>query len=137
MVAVLVSGTSACSHRELREREIRDLVALVSVHEGDVAEEAIERLVPYGPLAITEIEAALPKASFTGQLNLVLALRRLGHPEAIPLLLHLAERNEFEPVRIESKVTLRMWARGTGPRAERARAALRALEEKQGRRDDG
>jgi len=139
-VAVLLLGLlalPACTRRELREREIRDEVAIVAGREGALAERSIEELRRYGRDAIPQIEAALPKAKPTGQLNLVMALRRLGDPEAIPLLRHLALRNETEAVRIESEVTLRSWARGTGPRAERARAALRQIEEAQGRGSQG
>ena len=126
-----------CTRRELREREIRDEVEIIAAREGALAERSMEELKRYGRDAIPQIEAALPKASAVGQLNLIMALRRLGDPEAIPLLRHVVLRNETEAVRIEAEVTLRSWAKGTDSRAERARAALRSIEEAQGRGNTG
>jgi hypothetical protein len=136
LLLVLVA-LPACTRRELREREIRDEVEIIAAREGALAERAMEELRRYGRDAIPPIEAALPKAKPTGQLNLVMALRRLGDPEAIPLLRHLVLRNEVEAVRIEAEVTLRTWAKGSDARAERARAALRSIEEAQGRGNTG
>jgi hypothetical protein len=136
LLLALVTLT-ACTRRELREREIRDEVAIIAGREGALAERSMDELKRYGRDAIPPIEAALPKASQTGQLNLVMALRRLGDPEAIPLLRHLALRNETEAVRIEAEVTLRSWAKGTDGRAEKARAALRSIDEAQGRGSTG
>ena len=127
----------ACTRRELRDREIRDEVAIVAGREGALAERSMEELRKFGRDAIPPIESALPKASPTGQLNLVMALRRLGDPEAIPLLRHLVLRNDQEAVRIEAEMTLRSWAQGSGGRAEQARAALRSIEEAQGRGSTG
>jgi hypothetical protein len=121
-----------CTRRELRDREIRDEVAIIAGREGALAERSMETLRKYGRDAIPPIESALPKASPTGQLNLVMALRRLGDPEAIPLLRHLILRNQLEAVRIEADMTLRSWATGSDVRAERARAALRSIDEAQG-----
>ncbi|MBI5478716.1 MAG: HEAT repeat domain-containing protein [Deltaproteobacteria bacterium] len=135
LVALL--ALPACTRRELREREIRDEVETIAAREGPLAERAMEELRRFGRDAIPPIEAALPKAKPTGQLNLVMALRRLGDPAAIPLLRHLALRNETEAVRIEAEVTLRSWAKGTDTRAERARAALRSIEEARGRENAG
>jgi hypothetical protein len=127
----------ACTRRELREREIRDQVEIIAVREGALAERSMEELKRYGRDALPQIEAALPKASTSGQLNLVMALRRLGDAEAVPLLRHLVLRNETEAVRIEAETTLRSWAKGTDVRAERARAAIRSIEEAQGRGNTG
>ena len=127
----------ACTRRELREREIRDEVEIIAAREGALAERSMEELRRYGRDAIPPIEAALPKAKPEGQLNLVMALRRLGDPEAIPLLRHLVLRNELEAVRVEAETTLRAWAKGSDARAEKARAALRSIEETQGRGSAG
>ena len=132
-----LTALPACTRRELREREIRDEVEIIAAREGALAERSMEELRKYGRDAIPPIEAALPKASPTGQLNLVMALRRLGDPEAIPLLRQLVLRNQMEAVRIEAEVTLRSWAKGSDVRAERARAALRSIDEAQGRGSAG
>jgi hypothetical protein len=136
-VLVALLTLPACTRREIREREIRDEVEIIAAHEGALAERSIEEVRRYGRDAIPQIEAALPKASPSGQLNLVMALRRLGDPEAIPLLRHLVLRNETEAVRIEAEVTLRSWAKRGGALAERARAALRSIDQAQGRGNAG
>lgn len=135
--AMAVLALTACTRRELREKEIRDEVSIIAAREGALAERSMEELRRFGRDAIPFVEAALPKASPTGQLNLVMALRRLGDPEAIPLLRHLALRNSLEAVRIEAETTLRTWAKGRDARAEQARAALRSIEEAQGRGNTG
>ena len=133
-VLVLVAG---CTRRELRDREIRDEVSIVAAREGALAERSMEELRRYGRDAIPYIEAALPSASVTGKLNLVMALRRIGDAEAVPLLRHLALHEPEEAVRIEAETTLRRWAEGGGPRAARAREALRQIEERGGRGAEG
>ena len=135
LLAMLV--LPGCTRRELREREIRDEVEIIAAREGALAERSMEELRKYGRDAIPPIEAALPKARPEGQLNLVMALRRLGDPVAIPLLRHLVLRNELAAVRIEADMTLRSSAKGRDTRAGRARAALRSIDEAQGRGTTG
>jgi HEAT repeat protein len=135
LLAVL--ALPACTRRELREREIRDEVEIIAARDGALAERSMEELRRFGRDAIPPIEAALPKARPEGQLNLVMALRLLGDPEAIPLLRHLVLRNSLEAVRIEAEMTLRTWAKGNDTRAAKARAALRSIEEAQGRGSTG
>jgi len=139
LLAVLALGAAggACTRTEQRESDIQDEVAIIAGRDDVLVDHAIQRLRRYGHAALPPIEAALPKASPTGRLNLVMALRRLGDPEAIPLLKHLALRNEVDVVRLEAEVTLRTWARGADQRAARARAAVRQIEERQGRGQTG
>jgi len=115
----------ACEVRERVLEEDAESVASASAE----AEAASERLVTAGRAAIPAIETALYAARIEGRLDLIVALRRIGDGEAIPLLLHRARLDEDERVRKEAEWTLRGWAGGKDERAVRARRALRALEE--------
>lgn len=90
---------------------------------------AIERLVLRGRGAIPLVEAALHTAEPPGRKNLLLLLRRIGDPAAVPLLRHYALYDPEPEVRSEAEWTLRGWAKETDERARRAREALRLLEE--------
>jgi HEAT repeat protein len=127
-VALLVL---ACS-RDADERRIHAEVDILVEREGQIAEDAANRLAKnFGVRAIPTLETALHTASPTGRLNCIMALRRIGHPDAIPLLRHFAIHDEEEGVRKEAEITLRQWASGTDDRATKARAALRSIEEEQ------
>src|SRR5262249_23510406 len=98
--------------------------------EGEPAEDAAAHLAKhFGVRAIPTLETALHTATPTGRLNCIMALRRIGHADAIPLLRHFAIYDEEDGVRTEAEHTLRQWAQGRDDRASRARAALRAIEE--------
>jgi HEAT repeat protein len=121
----------ACS-RDADERKIHDDVDILTSQEGQLAEDAANRLAKnYGVRAIPSIETAMHTANPPGRLNCIMALRRIGHPDAIPLLRHRAIYDEEEGVRKEAEITLRQWAGGTDDRANKARTALRAIEEAQ------
>jgi len=127
----------ACS-RDADERKIHNEVDILVEREGQLAEDAANRLAKnFGVRAIPTLETALHTANPVGRLNIIMALRRIGHPDAIPLLRHYALHDEEEGVRSEAEVTLRQWAAGTDDRATKARAALRAIEEEQSREKKG
>jgi hypothetical protein len=89
---------------------------------------AVDDLARYRRRALPTLEAALHTASEPGRKNLILALRRLGDGEAVPLLRHLAIFDPSGEVRREAEWTLKAWAADGQPSAaERARAAQRAL----------
>jgi len=124
-------GLGACT-RDADERRIRDEVDVLVLREGQLAEDAAAVLArQFGVRAIPNIETGLHTASVTGRLNCIMALRRIGHPDAIPLLRHYATYDDEEGVRKEAEITLRQWATGTDDRATKARSALRVIEEKQ------
>jgi hypothetical protein len=125
MAAALLAA--ACTG-ELRERALEEDAAAVGAASAQ-GEAAAARLVAAGRDAIPPIEAAMHGARIEGRLDLIVALRRIGDAEAIPLLLHRARLDADERVRKEAEFTLRGWAGEKGDRAERARRALRALEE--------
>jgi hypothetical protein len=117
--------------------DIRANVTLLIHHEGALATAAADHLTRYGRRAIPTIEAAMHTASVPGKKNLILALRQIGDAEAIPLLAHITVHEPSPEVRREAEWTLKQWASGTDPRAERARAALRSLDEEREREEAG
>ncbi len=127
----------ACS-RDSDERKIHAEVDILVEREGQIAEDAANRLAKnFGVRAIPTLETAMHTATPVGRLNIIMALRRIGHPDAIPLLRHYAIHDEEEGVRKEAEITLRQWAGGTDDRATKARAALRTIEESQSQEKKG
>jgi hypothetical protein len=119
--------------------QIRASVTILVNHEGSLATAAAEHLQRQGRRALPTIEAALHTAPVSGRLNLILALRRIGDPEAIPLLRQRALHDPSPEVQREALWTLKQWAADTRDqvRSERARAAVRAIEEERGHEEAG
>ncbi len=97
--------------------------------EDSLPESVAARVASRGARAVPDLETALHGAGVAGRLNLLVALRRTGAVEAVPLLLHRAQHDDDERVRVEAEHTLRTWAGEAGGRADAARAAVRRLEE--------
>ena len=136
LLCALLAAAPACSDAD---DDIRANVTLLCNHEGALATAAADHLTRYGRKAIPTIEAAMHTASPTGKKNLILALRKIGDIEAVPLLGHLAQFEPSPDVRREAEWTLRQWAAdGTQKeRAARAKQAVRVLEEAHGTEDAG
>jgi hypothetical protein len=127
-LALLFGALPACSDRT--DEEVRGHVALVVNQEGSAVLVAADKLARYGRRAIPTIESAMHTASPTGKKNLILALRKIADPEAVPLLAHVAIHDPAPDVRREAEWTLKQWAAtGAPPLAERAKAALRSIDE--------
>jgi HEAT repeat protein len=126
IVAALVAA--ACSDAD---DDIRANVTILVNHEGALATAAAEHLVRYGRRAIPTIEAAMHTASGPGRKNLIMALRKIGDAEAVPLLGHIAVYDPSPDVQREAVWTLKQWADDGryADRAARAREALRNAEE--------
>lgn len=133
--AVLAVAATACSDRT--DDEIRATVTLLLNQEGPTATAAAEKLASFGGRAVPTIEAAMHTANVPGRKNLILALRQIGDAEAVPLLRHIAIFDNSADVRREAEWTLKQWAAAGGARAEKAKAALRAIDEERGREDAG
>ena len=114
-------------------------VTLLCNHEGALAQAAADHLQRYGKRAIPTIEAAMHTASVPGRKNLILALRRIGDVDAVPLLGHIAMTDGSPDVRREAEWTLKQWAADdkAAQRAERARSILRANDEQRGAEEAG
>ena len=119
------------------DEEIRGQVTLLLNQEGAPAHQAEERLVKFGKRAIPTLESAMHTANPTGKKNLILVIRQIGDESAIPLLGHLAVYEPAEDVRKEALWTLQQWAKGADSRAEKARAALRTVDETRQREEAG
>jgi HEAT repeat protein len=134
-LALLLSWT-ACSDAD---DQIRASVTLAVNHEGALASAAIEHLQRYGRRALPTIEAALHTAPVPGRLNLMVALRRIGDAEAIPLLRQRALYDPSPEVQREALWTLKQWAADSAQpaRGERARTAVRQVEEERQRQEAG
>src|SRR5215470_17755458 len=107
VLLVALAGTPACSDAD---DDIRANVTLLCNHEGALAVAAAEHLQRYGRRAIPTIEAAMHTASPVGRKNLIMALRKIGDEEAVPLLGHIAVQDGSAEVRREAEWTLRGWA---------------------------
>jgi len=125
----------ACSNQS--DDDIRAHVTVAVTTEGPQATAAAEYLARFGRRAIPTVEAAMHTASVPGRKNLILALRKIGDAEAVPLLRHIAIYEPSPDVRREAEWTLKQWAAGTDVRAERARAALRTIDEEKGTEEAG
>jgi hypothetical protein len=136
LVTLLAVAPAACNEAD---DDIRANVTLLCNHEGALATAAADHLARYGRRAIPTIEAAMHTASATGKKNLILALRKIGDAEAVPLLGHIAQFEPNADVRREAEWTLRQWAADdkAKDRAVRAKQAVRVLEEAKGTEDAG
>ena len=136
VLVALVWAAPACNDAD---DDIRANVTLLCNHEGTLAAAAAEHLTRYGRRSIPTIEAAMHTASSTGKKNLILALRKIGDIEAVPLLGHVAQFEPNSDVRREAEWTLRQWAADAAAkeRAVRAKQAVRVLEEANGTEDAG
>jgi HEAT repeat protein len=127
-ISLAVLPFASCSDRT--DEEVRGYVALVVNQEGSAVIAAAEKLARYGRRAIPTIESAMHTANPSGRKNLILTLRKIADPEAVPLLGHIAANDPAPDVRREAEWTLKQWAATGAPAlAERAKAALRALDE--------
>jgi hypothetical protein len=133
-IVALITGCS-----DHAEDDIRAHVTIAINYEGPQAVQAAEYLQKYGRRAIPTIESAMHTASPPARKNLILALRRIGDIEAVPLLRHIAQYDTAPDVRREASWTLKQWAAGQAgdPRTEKAREAVRALDEAAGSEDSG
>ena len=136
LLVALLAVAPACNDAD---DDIRANVTLLCNHEGALATAAADHLTRYGRRAIPTIEAAMHTASAEGKKNLILALRKIGDAEAVPLLAHIAQFETSPDVRREAEWTLRQWAADgkAADRAARAKQAVRALEEARGTEDAG
>lgn len=126
---------AACSQHD--DDLIRVEVQKLTLSSGEAASAAADKVASYGRRALPSVEAAMHIADESGRKNLVLALRRIGDAEGVPLLLHIAAYDAAPDVRREAEWTLKSWSVGSDARAEKARDALRRLDEIREREEAG
>jgi hypothetical protein len=136
LLFALLVAVPACNDTD---DDIRANVTLLCNHEGALATAAADHLTRYGRRAIPTIEAAMHTATATGKKNLILALRKIGDDDAVPLLGHIARFEPNADVRREAEWTLRQWAGDdkTPARATKSKQAVRTIEEANGVEDAG
>jgi hypothetical protein len=112
--------------------EIGSAVQLLSTTRGELAEQALRRLLPHGRAVLPYVEASLHTARAVGRKNLIVALRRLGLAESVPLLGHIAAYDEDLVAAGEALRTLELWSSERRPRGAAARQVLRKVDEVRG-----
>jgi hypothetical protein len=114
--------------------EIGSAVQLVATTQGELAEQAMRRLLPFGRAVLPYLEAALHTATPIGRKRIVMALRRLGLAEAAPLLAHIGAYDEDQTAAREAVRTLSLWAseRHDSRRGAAARQVLHKVDEVRG-----
>src|SRR5262245_60846279 len=117
--------------------DIRAQVTLLLHQEGAPAKSAHDRLIQHGRRALPTVESAMHTAPPAGRKSLIGVLRAIGDEAAIPLLRHVAGFDPDEAVRREARWTLQGWANEGGARGEKAKAALRAVDETRQREEAG
>lgn len=135
-LALTLVNVTGCT-RQPDDDPIRAEVQALTLLRGESAIKAAERLARHGRRAIPSIESALHTGDEPARKNLIVALRRIGDGDAVPLLAHLATWDADEGVRKEALWTLRGWAAESDARAARAREALRQLDEQKAREGSG
>ncbi len=69
--------------------------------------QSMAKVVAFGRLALVDIEQVIQGAEEPGRLRLMKALRKIGDPEAIPLLQIIARWDPSKTVRQEAQATIK------------------------------
>ena len=136
-ILVLLTSLVGCNFSDAVQHDIDKYTQVAAEKEGLEASQAMARLVQIGRRSIPTIELALQQAPPTGKRNLVVVLRRIGEVDVVSLLQHLAIHDSDPIVRSEARNTLEAWAKGPGDRGDKARAALRKIDEMADRQETG
>jgi len=100
---ILVVSTSCAPHAcdDSDDAMARDVEILLG-ESTTASESAHARLVSRGRAAIVMLESGLYQAEPLGRRRIVRALVEIGHPDAIPILRHLARTDPDEAVRADA-----------------------------------
>jgi hypothetical protein len=112
--------------------ELANAVQAVASAEGAAFERTLVALLAQGPATLPFIEAGLHRSAASERFNLIVALRRLGLVESVPLLAQVASFDRDLRVAREAWETLSVWSAATTPRGQAARQALRKVDEQRG-----
>jgi hypothetical protein len=104
--------------------DLKPSVELFLTTQGEVQEKALRTLLDSGRAALPPLEAALHRTTPKERRAVLLALRRFGLIETVPLLGHVAQFDADPGVRAEARAVLDRWAAAKGPRGEAAQRAL-------------
>ncbi|MBL8632270.1 MAG: hypothetical protein JNM40_03535 [Myxococcales bacterium] len=117
----MVIGCAACLEQPT---DLKPSVELFLTTQGEVQEQALRTLVASGRAALPPLEAALHRTEPKERRAALLALRRLGLHEAVPLLGHVAQFDADASIRADARAVLERWAAEKSPRGEAAQRAL-------------
>jgi hypothetical protein len=132
LLALTVGCKDAADESHEHGLEIGSQVQLLSTTRGELAEQSLRRILPHGRAALPYLEASMHTAKALGRKNIIMALRRLGLAESVPLLGHIAAYDEERAAAREAWQTLELWASERSPRGESARQVLRKVDEVRG-----
>lgn len=104
--------------------DLKPSVELFLTTQGEVQEKALRTLLGSGRAALPPLEAALHRTEPKERRAALLALRRIGLQETVPLLGHVAQFDADPGVRADARAVLDRWAAEKGPRGEAAKSAL-------------
>lgn len=104
--------------------DLKASIELLVTTKGEVEEQALRTLAAHGRAALPSLEAVLHRTDPSARRAAVMALRRLGFAETVPLLGHVAQFDADRTVRREARTVLERWAALRGPRGESAQTAL-------------
>jgi hypothetical protein len=124
LVILLLVGAAACE--EVSHRDIGDEINILIRLDDQMVAAATDRLARYRRSAIPQIETAMHTAAPKGRLHLIAALDKIGDPEAVPVLRHIAVFDITAEVRDAAEGLLSRWSATPDKkgRAARAQAAL-------------
>jgi HEAT repeats len=121
--SLALAGGLACEDRS--HGDIGDEINILIRRNDPLVPPATERLAAYGRKAVPQIETAMHTAAPGGRLHLVTALEKIGDPESVPVLRHVAVYDVTPEVREAAEALLTQWSGdGANVRAQRARTAL-------------
>ncbi len=124
LVGALVVAPLLGACEDLSHQDIGDEINILVRRDDQLVPPATERLASYKRRAIPQIETALHTSAPTGRLHLIAALDRIGDPEALPVLRHVAVYDITPELRQAAEAVIASWANGApGARASRARDA--------------
>ena len=112
--------------------ELANAVQAVASAEGAALDRAVNGLLTQGAATLPFIEAGLHRSAASERFNLIVALRRLGLSESVPLLGQVASFDRDLRVAREAWETLSVWSAEKTPRGHAARTALRKVDEQRG-----
>lgn len=112
--------------------ELATAVQAVASAEGAALERTLDALLSQGAATLPYIEAGLHRSAASERFNLVVALRRLGLTESVPLLAQVASFDRDLRVAREAWETLSVWSAAQTPRGHAALHALRKVDEQRG-----
>jgi hypothetical protein len=106
LATMLLTGCAPAACDAQDEKMIAREVEILIGEAGSGAREAESRLVARGAQAIAILETGLYQADALGRQRIVKTLEKIGDPEVVAVLEHLAERDPDADVRDRAKLAL-------------------------------